>query len=191
MTTTLWWQRGIIYQVYPRSFQDSGGDGIGDLPGITRRLGHLAWLGVDAVWLSPIYPSPMADFGYDVSDYCAVAPIFGTIEDFDRLAAEVHAHGLRLILDFVPNHTSDQHSVVPGKPQLARQPAAGLVYLAGPGAGRRAAEQLAQPLRRRRVGVGRRHGAVLPALLPEGAARPELAQPGRAAGDVRRAALLA
>ena len=109
MAATSWWQRGVIYQVYPRSFQDSGGDGIGDLPGITKRLDYLAWLGVDAVWLSPIYPSPMADFGYDVSDYCAVAPIFGTIEDFDRLASEAHARGLRLILDFVPNHSSDQH----------------------------------------------------------------------------------
>jgi alpha-glucosidase len=104
-----WWQKGIIYQIYPRSFQDSNGDGIGDLPGILSRLDYLAWLGVDAVWLSPIYPSPMADFGYDISDYTGVDPIFGTLADFDQLIAEVHHRGMKLILDFVPNHTSDQH----------------------------------------------------------------------------------
>jgi alpha-glucosidase len=109
MSGTLWWQRGIIYQIYPRSYQDSNGDGIGDLGGIRRRLDHLAWLGVDAVWISPIYPSPMADFGYDIADYCDIAPIFGTLADFDRLIADIHARGLKLILDFVPNHTSDQH----------------------------------------------------------------------------------
>jgi len=104
-----WWQDGVVYQIYPRSFQDSNGDGVGDLPGIESRLDHLLALGVDAVWISPFYPSPMADFGYDVADYCGVDPIFGTIADFDSLIAAVHAHGLKLILDFVPNHTSDRH----------------------------------------------------------------------------------
>lgn len=104
-----WWQSGVVYQIYPRSFQDSSGDGIGDLPGILSRLDHLVSLGVDALWLSPIYPSPMADFGYDVSDYCSVHPIFGSLADFDRLVAAVHERGLRLILDYVPNHTSDRH----------------------------------------------------------------------------------
>ena len=104
-----WWRRGIVYQVFPLTFQDDSGDGIGDLPGITRRLAYVASLGVAAVWLSPIYPSPWVDFGYDVSDYLDVHPAFGTLADFDRLVAEAHRLGLRVILDFVPNHTSDQH----------------------------------------------------------------------------------
>src|SRR5687767_9086393 len=105
----LWWQRGVIYQVYPRSFQDSNGDGIGDLAGITQRLDYLQWLGVDALWVSPSYPSPMKDFGYDVSDYCNIHPLFGSLEDFDALLGTAHAKDLKVILDFVPNHTSDQH----------------------------------------------------------------------------------
>ncbi|MBM9593837.1 alpha-amylase family glycosyl hydrolase [Roseitranquillus sediminis] len=104
-----WWKRGVIYQIYPRSFQDSDGDGIGDLRGIESRLQHLAELGVDAIWISPIFPSPMADFGYDISDYCGIDPMFGTLEDFDRLLAAAHDRGLRLLLDFVPSHTSDRH----------------------------------------------------------------------------------
>jgi alpha-glucosidase len=106
---TAWWQTGVIYQIYPRSFQDTDGDGIGDLNGVACRLSHLLELGVDAIWLSPIFPSPMADFGYDVANYCAIDPIFGTLDDFDRLLAKAHRLGLKLILDFIPNHTSDQH----------------------------------------------------------------------------------
>jgi alpha-glucosidase len=106
---TEWWRGAVIYQVYPRSFQDSNADGIGDLPGVLKRLDYLAWLGVDALWLSPVYPSPMADFGYDVSDYTGIDPIFGTLKDFDQVVAKAHALGLKMIIDFVPNHTSDQH----------------------------------------------------------------------------------
>jgi alpha-glucosidase len=105
-----WWQRGVIYQIYPRSFQDSNGDGIGDLAGIEQRLDHIAELGVDAIWVSPFYPSPMADFGYDVADYCDVDPRFGTLADFDSLLSAAHDRKLKLILDFVPNHTSDRHA---------------------------------------------------------------------------------
>src|SRR5580704_8732213 len=104
-----WWQHGVIYQIYPRSFQDSNADGIGDLPGIIQRLDYLVALGVNAVWICPIFPSPMADFGYDIADYTAIAPVFGTIAQFDALSAEIKHRGLKLLLDFVPNHTSDQH----------------------------------------------------------------------------------
>ena len=104
-----WWKQAVIYEVYPRSFQDGNGDGIGDLNGIVKRLDYLVRLGVDAIWISPIYPSPMADFGYDVSDYCGIDPIFGTNEDFDSLLEQAHRRGLKVILDFVPNHTSDRH----------------------------------------------------------------------------------
>ncbi|HEX8231881.1 MAG TPA: alpha-amylase family glycosyl hydrolase [Caulobacteraceae bacterium] len=104
-----WWRSAVVYEVYPRSFQDSDGDGIGDLKGIERRLDYLQWLGVDAVWIAPFYPSPMVDFGYDVADYRDVHPLFGTMEDFDRLLAEAHRRGLRILIDFVPNHCSDTH----------------------------------------------------------------------------------
>ena len=104
-----WWEAGTIYQIYPRSFQDSNGDGIGDLGGIGKRLNYLKSLGIDAIWLSPIFPSPMADFGYDVADYCNIAQIFGNFAQFDALLAQVHACDMRLMLDFVPNHSSSEH----------------------------------------------------------------------------------
>ncbi|HTN79387.1 MAG TPA: alpha-amylase family glycosyl hydrolase [Acidimicrobiales bacterium] len=104
-----WWQSAVVYQIYPRSFADANGDGVGDLRGIAGRLDHLAWLGVDAVWLSPIFRSPMADYGYDVADYRDVDPLFGTIDDLDHLLSELHSRGMRLLLDLVPNHTSSQH----------------------------------------------------------------------------------
>jgi alpha-glucosidase len=104
-----WWRNGVFYQIYPRSFGDSDGDGVGDIAGIIDRLPYLSALGVDAIWLSPIFPSPMADFGYDISDYTGIDPLFGTMEDFDALVTRAHASGLKLILDLVPNHTSEQH----------------------------------------------------------------------------------
>ena len=104
-----WWKGAVIYQIYPRSFMDSNGDGIGDLPGITGRLPHIAELGADAIWISPFFKSPMKDFGYDVSDYCDVDPIFGTLEDFDAVIARSHELGLKVLIDQVYSHTSDEH----------------------------------------------------------------------------------
>ena len=102
-----WWKRAVIYQIYPKSFQDSNGDGIGDLPGIVRRLDYLAELGVDALWLSPVFASPQVDNGYDISDYEAIDPMFGNMEDMRTLIREAKARGIGIILDLVINHTSD------------------------------------------------------------------------------------
>ncbi|HET6826428.1 MAG TPA: alpha-amylase family glycosyl hydrolase, partial [Amnibacterium sp.] len=104
-----WWKQAVVYQIYPRSFADSSGNGIGDLGGVLEHLDHLQTLGVDVVWLSPIYPSPQADNGYDISDYQAVDPLFGTLEQLDRLIAALHDRGMKLLMDLVVNHTSDEH----------------------------------------------------------------------------------
>lgn len=106
-----WWRSSVIYQVYPRSFRDLSGDGIGDLPGITAELGSLAELDIDALWLSPFFKSPQNDAGYDVADYCSVDPLFGTLEDFDALVEKASGHGIRIIVDLVPNHCSNEHAL--------------------------------------------------------------------------------
>ena len=109
MSDLHWWETAVIYQIYPRSFQDSNGDGIGDLPGITTRLDYIARLGIDAIWISPFFKSPQKDFGYDVSDYCAINPEYGTLDDFDKLIQRVHELGMKLMIDIVPAHCSDEH----------------------------------------------------------------------------------
>ena len=104
-----WWKHAVIYEIYPRSFQDSNGDGVGDINGITSRLDYVRDLGIDAIWISPMYPSPLVDFGYDISDYTAIDPLYGTLADFDRMVSEAKKRNIRVIMDFVPNHTSEQH----------------------------------------------------------------------------------
>ena len=198
MATGDWWRHGVIYQIYPRSFADADGDGVGDLAGITARLDHLndgtpRSLGVDAIWLSPFYPSPMADFGYDVADYCDVDPVFGTLDDFDRLVAEAHARGIRVVIDLVPNHTSDRHPWFLESRSLQGQPQARLVRLGRLPAGRVAAQQLDERVPAGRQGVDLRRGdrPVVPALVPAPAARPQLVEPRGPRGHGRRHALLA
>ena len=122
-----WWEDAVVYEVYPRSFADADGDGAGDLPGLRSRLPYLADLGVDAIWLTPFYPSPLADGGYDVSDYCAVDPRLGTMADFDALVKDGEAHQIRVIIDLVPNHCSSAHplfraalAAAPGSTERAR-----------------------------------------------------------------------
>ncbi len=145
-----WWKQAVVYQIYPRSFADSDGDGIGDLRGIIGRLDYLSALGVDVLWLSPVYPSPQDDNGYDISDYQDIEPTFGTLADFDELLAGVHERGMKLVMDLVVNHTSDEHPWFVESRSSRRQPQAGLVLVAaGPGRdGRRA-----HPAPNRRIGV--------------------------------------
>src|SRR3954463_14272932 len=104
-----WWRRAVIYEVAAISFLDTDGDGRGDLRGLIQKLDYIDWLGADVVWLTPVYPSPMLDFGYDISDFCSIDPRYGALSDFDHLVEQLHARGIKILLDFVPNHTSDQH----------------------------------------------------------------------------------
>ena len=187
----IWWQRGLVYQIYPRSFADSNGDGIGDLAGIRDKLPYLHWLGVDAIWISPVYPSPMADHGYDVADYTDIHPIFGDLAEMDALIAAAHELGIKIILDFVPNHTSDQHPWFVESRSSKDNPKRDW-YLWADRQGRRfAAQQLAERLRWAGLDVGRTDLAVLLPRFPRGTARPQLEKSGRATSDVRRHALLA
>ena len=185
-----WWRDGVLYQIYPRSFADSDGDGIGDLAGIRERLDHLAWLGVTGIWLNPTMPSPNDDWGYDVADYCAVHPDLGTMEDLDALIAAARERGIRVLLDLVPNHTSDRHpwfaDALTGRDARHRD----FYVWAPPGAGRRPAEQLDLELRRLGVDVARAHGRVLPRPVPADAARPQLVERGGPRALRRHPALL-
>ena len=143
--STQWWKSAVIYQVYPRSFADSNGDGVGDLPGITSRLDYLHQLGVDAIWLSPIYASPGDDNGYDISDYRAIDPMFGTLDDFDRLVDGIHARGMKLVMDLVVNHTSDEHAWFVDSASSIDSPKRDWYWWRTPRAGHAAGEPGAEP----------------------------------------------
>jgi hypothetical protein len=187
-----WWRSGVVYQIYPRSFADTDGDGVGDLEGIRQRLDHLTWLGVDAIWLSPIFRSPMADFGYDVADYRDVDPLFGSLADLDRLVAEAHARAA-----CAPRLGAEPHvgpsSLVRRVAALALEPEARLVCVARPGRERRAAQQLDGGLSIGDAGMDPRSGdrPVLPALLSPRAAGPRLGQSRGRLRHARRRPLLA
>ena len=179
-----WWQHAVFYEIYPRSFADSNNDGVGDLKGITSKLDYLKDLGVDAIWISPCFPSPQVDFGYDVSDYENIDPMYGTLADFDTLASEAKKRGIHIILDFVVNHTSDQHKwFLDSKSSRTSEHRDWYIWRDGKGAGT-AAEQLDLDLRRFRVEVRFHDESVLLPLLLCRAARPELAQPGGEGRDV-------
>ena len=191
MDNNRWWRGAVIYQIYPRSFLDTNGDGVGDLPGIIDRLDYVASLGVDAIWISPFFKSPMADFGYDIADYRDVDPLFGTLDDFDRLLAKAHALGLRVMIDQVLSHTSIEHDWFKESRDSRDNPKADWYVWADAQARRHAAQQLAVDLRRRGLAVGTAPRPVLPAQLPRLAAGPQLPQPGRARGDAGQREVLA
>ena len=176
-----WWQSAVVYQVYPRSFADASGDGVGDLRGLARHLDHLAWLGVDAVWLSPIFRSPMADYGYDVADYRDVDPLFGDPRATSiTSSSELHDRGMRLAARLRAEPHVLAAPVVRREPIVDGQPPARLVRVARPGRGRRAAQQLDRRVHGQAgVDARRGHGPVLPALLPPRATRSELGEPSR------------
>ena len=161
VTDAPWWKTAVVYQIYPRSFADSDGDGIGDLPGIAAGSTTSPQLGVDVVWLSPVYPSPQDDNGYDISDYQDIEPAFGTLADFDALLDGVHERGMKLVMDLVVNHTSDEHPWFERVALEPRQPQAGLVLVAAAATGRAGdrapSRQLGLVLLR--LGLGARRGA--------------------------------
>ncbi len=187
-----WWKDGVLYQIYPRSYMDTNADGIGDLRGITARLDHLQWLGIDGVWLSPITVSPNKDWGYDVADYCDVDPALGTLADAEELIAEASKRGIRVILDLVPNHSSDQHPVVQERHLVSRREVPRLVRVGRPQARRLTAEQLDDGVRPAPAGMDVRRGerAVLPEPVPLVATRPQLVERRRTRRVRRHPALL-
>ena len=202
-----WWKHAVIYEIYPRSFQDSNGDGIGDLNGIRERLGYLQALGVDAIWIAPMYPSPQVDFGYDISNYEAVDPQYGTLKDFDALVAAGKQHNIRIILDMVLNHTSDKHRwFVESASSRTNAKADWYVWNDGvkadaPGVtayqkrfehdGMVPPNNWESTVWRVGVGVGAGEKAVLLPPLLQATTGSELEQPGGGEGDVRHDAVLA
>ena len=174
-TPNPWWANAVVYQIYPRSFQDTNGDGIGDLKGITSRLDYLADLGVDVLWLSPVYRSPQDDNGYDISDYQDIDPLFGTLDDMDELLAEAHRRGLKIVMDLVVNHTSDEHAWFQASGQ------------AGPRAGHpgRRAEPVGFVFRRFRLAVRSEARRILPPPVLQEAAGSQLGESGGAQGRVQ------
>ena len=180
-----WWQSAVVYQIYPRSFADSDGDGVGDLRGHPRRLDHLAELGVDVLWLSPVYPSPQDDAGYDISDYQDIDPTFGTLEDFDALLAAVHERGMKLMMDLVVNHTSDEHPWFVESRSSRDNPKRDWYWW------RDGADELALVVLGADVGARRGDRRVLPAPVLAQAARPQLGEPRGPAGDLLDDALVA
>ena len=170
-----WWQERVVYQIYPRSFADTDGDGFGDIPGIIAHLDDIKDLGTGIIWLSPLYRSPDADNGYDISDYCSIDPRYGTMADMDALIEETRRRGIRLVMDLVINHTSDEHEWFMqsrDKDSPYRD-----YYIWRPGKKRRPAQQLDQPVRRQRVDVRRAQRRILFAPVRGQAARPQLPQP--------------
>ena len=175
-----WWKESVVYQIYPRSFCDSNGDGIGDLRGIISKLDYLKELGVDVVWLSPVYQSPNDDNGYDISDYQDIMDEFGTLADWEELLAGMHQRGIKLVMDLVVNHTSDEHPWFVESRKSEGQPLPRLLHLAAR-QGRPRAQQLGFALQRLGLAVRRGDGRILPAPVLQKAARPELGKPARCA----------
>ena len=190
-TANRWWQTGLIYQIYPLSFMDSNGDGSGDLQGITSRLDYCRWLGVDAVWLSPIYPSPMIDFGYDVSDFTDIHPLFGTLSDFDLLIGEAQRLGVKVLLDYVPNHSSDQHPWFVQSRSARNNPLRDWYIWRDPAPGGGPPNNWLGAFGGSAWEWEGKHRAILLALLSERAARSKLAQCPSPARDARCAEILA
>ena len=185
-----WWQGGVFYQIYPRSYADANGDGVGDLAGIISKLDHLAGLGINGVWLSPVTCSPNRDCGYDVSDYRDIDPAYGTLDELDALVRQAGERGIRILMDLVPNHTSDQHpwfvDALSGRAAAHRD----YYVWADPKPDGAAAQQLDEHLRRSGLAAGRGQRPVLLAQLRGGPARPRLVERGRAPRVRRDRALL-
>ena len=186
-----WWKSAVVYQVYPRSFADSDGDGVGDLGGVLDHLDHLELLGVDVVWLSPVYRSPMADNGYDISDYHDVDPLFGTLEQLDELIAQLHARDMKLVMDLVVNHTSSAHAWFAESRSSTDNPKRDWYWWRFPRPGHEPGSPGSEPTNwgsafsRPGVDLRRPHRRVLPARVRPRPARPQLGEPGGAAGGLR------